>query len=50
MVKQILSFADESVTTQNLPEKLEIFRAEKHDASHWTEPEPDQQQFTTADK
>jgi hypothetical protein len=44
-------FLDEAVITENLPEKLEVFRSEKDETSHFTEPAAEAaQQFTTADK
>jgi len=44
-----LLYLDEGVTTQNMPEKLEIFRAEKPDATRWTNTEA-APEFTTANK
>lgn len=41
-------FSDETVITENVPEKLEIFKAEKG-ASHM-EASENEQQFTSADK
>lgn len=41
---------DDNVVTQNLPEKVEIFRSEKPvEATHWTEPEA-AEKFTISNK
>lgn len=44
-----LLYVDDSVVTENIPEKLEVFKGEKPNAAHWKQPEPDTE-FTTADK